>query len=133
MSAKDLLGYWAVRDNSRLTSKQVSVRLPTNVAARISALCDIYANKTKTQIIGDLLASALDDIQASMDYEYSEHTIQPFPGSNETLKQIVGPGTLGPFLEKSNKYLKEIESELGNDEPELFNVVSNFSSGDEYY
>ena len=132
MSAKDLLGYWAVRDNSRLTSKQVSVRLPTNVAARISALCDIYSSKTKTQIIGDLLSSALDEIQESMSYELSEDSMQIYPDSNERVHKILGPGTLGPFLDKSNKYLKELESELGNDEPELFNVA-DYHSGDEYY
>ena len=45
---------------TRLTAKQSSFRLPVHVAATLSALCELYPNKTRTQNVGDLLATAID-------------------------------------------------------------------------
>lgn len=61
MKASDLAKILGAPDNSRLTAKQQSFRLPTHVAAKINALCDVYPNRTKTEIVGLLLAAALDD------------------------------------------------------------------------
>ena len=125
MSAKDLIKLWELRDNSRLTAKQMSIRLPTHVAARISALCELFPNKTKTQLIGDLLSSALDQLEDGITYEQSERPTVVLP-DGEAIHDIYGPGTKGRYLEISNKYLKELESEIGNDEPELFYVVTEY-------
>lgn len=56
MDPKDLVKVWDAPDHSRLTPKQISIRLPILVAAKISALCDLYPRTTKSQMIGDLLA-----------------------------------------------------------------------------
>jgi hypothetical protein len=63
MKPQDLAKVWDAPDNSKLTPKQISIRLPIHVAAKISALCDMYPRKTKTEIIGDLLATALDQFE----------------------------------------------------------------------
>ena len=62
MEPRDLVKVWDAPDNSKLTAKQWSIRLPIHVAAQINALCSIYPNKTKTDIIGDLLATALTQV-----------------------------------------------------------------------
>lgn len=62
MKSPDLHKVWSAPGNSRLTAKQQSFRLPTHVAAKINALCDVFPNKTKTEIVGDLLAAALDEL-----------------------------------------------------------------------
>ena len=59
MKNSELVKVWALPDNSRVTSKQLSFRLPVHVAAKISALSDLFPNKTRTEIIGDLLTSAV--------------------------------------------------------------------------
>ena len=125
MSAKDLIKLWELRDNSRLTAKQMSVRLPTHVAARISAICEVFPNKTKTQVIGDLLSSALDELENGMQYDLSSEPTSSTP-DGEPLYSFVGPGKKGTYLNTANKYLKELEAEIGNDEPELFDVMTNF-------
>jgi hypothetical protein len=66
MEPRDLLKVWAAPDNSKLTPKQWSIRLPIHVAAKICALCDLYPRKTKTEIIGDLLATALDQLAETL-------------------------------------------------------------------
>jgi len=59
MEPKELPSVWGKPDLSRLTAKQISIRLPLEVSAKIAALNDLFPKKTKTEIIGDLLASAL--------------------------------------------------------------------------
>lgn len=123
MATEDLLKRWAVRDNNRLTAKQMSIRLPTHVAARISALCEIYSNKTKSELIGDLLASSLDELEKGMNYEEGEEPIDRLP-DGELIYPIYGSGLKGRYFNIANEYLKELEGELGNDEPELFNSIT---------
>ena len=61
MKNSELVKVWALPNNSQVTSKQLFFRLPVHVAAKITALSDMFPNKTKTktEIIGDLLVSAL--------------------------------------------------------------------------
>jgi hypothetical protein len=47
-------------DNSRLTAKQYSFRLPVHVAAKLAALVEVFPAKSRTQIVGDLLSTASD-------------------------------------------------------------------------
>jgi hypothetical protein len=63
MKPEDLSKYWDAPDNSKLTPWQLSIRLPLSVSIRISALGEMYARKTRTEIIGDLLSTALDRFQ----------------------------------------------------------------------
>ena len=69
MDPRDLVKVWDAPDNSRLTPKQWSIRLPIHVAAQINALCALYPRKTKTDIIGDLLATALTQLVEALPAE----------------------------------------------------------------
>jgi hypothetical protein len=66
MKPRDLFKAWHAPDHTQLTSRQFSIRLPVHVAAKIAALCEMYPNKTRTDIIGDLLSSALVKIEAGL-------------------------------------------------------------------
>lgn len=63
VQTKDLLKLWQAPDHSRLTAKQISLRLPVAIAARVAALCEMYPNKNRTQVISDLLSTALSDLE----------------------------------------------------------------------
>lgn len=65
-SAADLLKLWGSPDDSKLMQKQWSIRLPIHLAAKISALCVMYPQQTKTEIISDLLATAIDQLEAAL-------------------------------------------------------------------
>lgn len=125
MESKDLLKFWATRDNSKLSAKQLSIRLPTHIAARISALCEIYPSKNRTQVISDLLSTALDNLEDGMSYDESAEPsfVHPEVGP---IYEVYGLGTKGHYLNTTNKYLTELELELGNDNPELFDVITEF-------
>lgn len=114
MDAKHLSSLWAAPDNSRLTAKQQSFRLPVHVAAKIAALCELYPNKTKTQIVGDLLASALAEM---------ERGLPAAPGTfftkDENGKALyVALGIAQDYRNLSNKHFAELERELGNESPQ---------------
>jgi len=40
----------------------MTIRLPLHVAAKIEALCEMFSHRTKTEIIGDLLSTALEEV-----------------------------------------------------------------------
>ena len=112
--AAELHNYWSLPDNSRLTSKQYSFRLPVHVAAKIQALCDMYPQKTRTEIVGDLLATAIDDLINGMPsvqgkaVDYDEET-------EAEIYEDIGPRS--KFWELADKHYKANEREMGNKNP----------------
>lgn len=116
MKASDLANAWGSPDNSRLTSKQSSFRLPVHVAAKLAALSEMYPQKTKTQMVADLLSAALADL---------EQGLPSFPGKFFTDDEQDGPlfEAIGPaerFRTLTNKHYIELEKELGNESPTPF-------------
>ena len=128
MKASNLHDLWNSPDNSRLTSKQYSFRLPTHIAAKIAALCEMYPIKNRTQVVADLLTSAMDDLEQSlpqelglpidMEEQHRENEIAEHLG-NEPEKIYHLGGAKGQFHHLANKYFKEYETELGNESPTL--------------
>ena len=110
MKPGDLTKVWGAPDNSRLTPKQQSFRLPLHVAAKLEALCAIFPNKTKTEIVGDLLAVAIDEL---------EKELPTGPGEQIDLHPELGPiyeshGPRVQFRRLANKAYKDLERSLGN-------------------
>lgn len=114
MKNSELVKVWALPDNTRVTSKQVSFRLPVHVAAKINALGDLFPNKTKTEIIGDLLTSALESIEYSFPSVKGDSFGMDDDEGNK-LFYDVGKGM--QFREFANKHYTELEKELGNQNP----------------
>lgn len=114
MKPKDLITLWSAPDPPRLAPKQISIRLPMLVAAKIAALCELYPKKTKTEIIGDLLTTALEQLQRDLPSRKGmECAIHPETG--ETLYEDVG--IKGDFHRITEKHLRELEKEAGITEP----------------
>ncbi|RLL52307.1 hypothetical protein D8Y20_07275 [Mariprofundus sp. EBB-1] len=113
MKAEEVLNIWGAPDNSRLTAKQLSVRMPVHVAARVNALCDMHPNKTKTEIIGDLLSMALREIESAFpEHKGQQEGITP---DGEPYYEDIGPHRL--YERYANKHYATLEKELGNDNP----------------
>ena len=118
MKAADLVGIWDSPDNSRLTSKQVSFRLPVHVAAKISALCDMYPTKTRTQIVGDLLASALADVEKALPCMKGPSLGGHRDETGKELFEAVGP--VVTFRDRTNHHFITLEIENGVENPKPF-------------
>jgi hypothetical protein len=117
MKAHELITIWGAPGVPNLTPKQISIRLPILVAAKIAALCDLYPRKTKTEIIGDLLNCALEQIE------------EGFPRiKGRFLEEESGPegmvyednGIRSEYLSLTEKYLRELEKDAGIKEPMEF-------------
>lgn len=113
MKTNNLHEAWGGPDNSRLVARQFSFRLSVHVAAKISALCEIYPAKNRTQIVTDLLTAALDDLESNLPVSKGLPTQGPDDGENYF--DIEGPRAR--FRDLTNKYFKEFEKELGNENP----------------
>ena len=115
MKAKDLVAVWGAPDNSRLTAKQASFRLPVHVAAKIAALCEMYPQKTKTQIVGDLLSAALAELERELPSFFTNRSIGRDENGDE-LFELEGPAQT--FRDLANKHYLELEKDLGTEKPE---------------
>jgi len=104
---------WAAPDNSRLTPKQYSFRLPVHVAAKLAALGDIYPNRTRTELVGDLLASALDAVEQSLPSQDGRLLFETPDGDKEYELE----GLRRRFRDRANAHFHELERELGTDKP----------------
>ena len=116
MDTKDLLKTWTGPDNSRLMRNQTSMRLSIHVAARISALCEIFPQRTKTQIINDLLSTALDELAAGLE------TTHPWEESEEGLENL--PTQKSRYDKLVEKYVQEIEAGNSDETSETGNAGS---------
>jgi hypothetical protein len=106
----DLTKVWAAPDNSRLTPKQQSFRLPLHVAAKLDALCAIFPNKSKTEIVGDLLATAIDELEKDLPTNRG-----PQVGRDPDLGAIYAlQGPRMDFRLKANRAYRDLERSLGN-------------------
>jgi hypothetical protein len=124
MRTEHLHELWVSPDNSRLTTKQLSFRLPVHIAAKIAALCEMYPKKNRTQIVADLLTSALDDLEKALpealgepvEDEWNDEIARQDGEEEEQLYYLGGPR--GRFMQLANKHYRELEEELGNENPE---------------
>jgi hypothetical protein len=114
MKSADLHKLWNAPDNSRLTAKQQSFRLPVHVAAKLNALCDLFPTKTKTQIVGDLLSSAIDDLVNHLPVLAGE---PQGPLGNDGQEYFTEAGPRAEFRRLANKHNRELERDLGNKDP----------------
>jgi len=109
MNTKDLVTIWGAPEPPRLTPKQISIRLPITVSAEISALCEMYPKKSKTEIISDLLTSALEQLEKDLPVIETDEEIGMSCGEPEYY--TYGPGI--EFKKLTAKYLRILEEELG--------------------
>ena len=119
MEFKDLVTLWAAPDNTKLTPRQMSIRLPLHVAAKISALCELFPTRTRTEIIGDLLSTALDGVERGLSPE-------PYPGEASEMGELedLNPqsfeeliyGARRRYVELVDKYEKEMAVEFAQDQ-----------------
>lgn len=126
MKPEDLVKVWDAPDHSKLTPKQISIRLPILAAARIEALCELFPSKTKTQIISDLIATALDQVVDSLPSKKGRLLGPDFSAmeSDDDLSQYIDHddvqqlgdiyediGIRGRFLRLTKRHLRRLEKE----------------------
>lgn len=120
MKSKDLHSVWSASDSSRLTAKQYSFRLPVHVAAKLAAIGEMYPNKTRTQIVGDLLSTAIDEWATQLASTKGVYVETVQESGKLPAKVYEEAGLMGRFKNLTNAHHAELEKELGNESPGLF-------------
>lgn len=123
MKTKDLITIWGAPEPPRLAPKQFSIRLPMLVSAKISALCEMYPRKTKTEIIGDLLTTALDHLEQEFPAEKAPWA-SPECGDDHLFEDL---GIGATFRSLTEKHLREIEKDAGVTDPMPYHTKVVFS------
>jgi len=112
----------------RLTRKRYACRLPLELASRLEALCEMHPEKTRTQLMGDLLGLGLAEVErAWAGRAVGEAGFQP-----DTRQPIYLLG--GPFAEFHgliHKHHLAMEHELAKDDPQASSPVENYTLGDD--
>jgi hypothetical protein len=124
MRTQHLHEIWTSPDNTRLTTKQFSFRFPVHIAAKIAALCEMYPHKSRTHIVADLLAAALEHLERSLPEESGERVSAEEEHADRMLAELMGEpyeahykigGPRGHFRYLANKHYGDLERELGNE------------------
>lgn len=109
MSFKDLLASWRETAAQPRTATEYAVRLPVDAAARLAALGEMFPGRTPEQIITDLLATALQEIETSMPYVAGKKVISSDEQGDPIFEDI---GPTPRFVELTRKYRKKLETEV---------------------
>lgn len=108
MKIKDLTKLWEGIRQPQMTAETYAIHLPVEDAARIHALADMYPDVPEEDILRDLLAAALAELEAAMPYE-------PGPGiaSEDDFGDPVyeDAGPTPRFLELTRKHKERLDPE----------------------
>ena len=129
MKASDLVTVWGAPDNSRLTAKQYSFRLPVHVAAKLAALEDLYPTRSRTQLVGDLLTAAINEVEKNLQSHAGVPLGHRHPETDEEMFQEAGQ--IANYRRSANEHYKVIETELGNENPGLLFSSNYVTTADE--
>ena len=107
MKVKELLGEWEQATRSAAREHEFEIRLTIHEAAKVAALKEMYPGLTQEDVIHDLIAAALADLEAIMPYVQGQNVV----GEDELgdpIYEDVGPTPR--FIELSRQHLKRLQA-----------------------
>jgi len=111
----------------RLARKRYSCRLPLALASRLEALCEMHPQKTRTQLLTDLLDLGLAEVErASSGAAAGLAGFQP--DTRQPVYLLTGP--FSEFHDLIHKHHLAMEHELDKDEPEASYPMDDYTLGD---
>jgi len=106
---KELLAEWEKSASEVRASHKYTIKLPLSVAARVRALAEMYPGRSDSEIMADLLASALDELLETLPYVRGDSVT----GKDEFGEPIYTDVGLTPhFIGLTHKYTQLLEAEL---------------------
>ncbi|MBU3541414.1 hypothetical protein [Polynucleobacter sp. UB-Tiil-W10] len=117
MKTDILLAMWGALDNANQATKPYSFRLPISIGAKIDALCEMYPQRNRTQLVADILNAALDDLERTLPHTLGEEFdpealgVEDFVSPDEPKRyHIQGPRK--EFRRLADKHYEKLEAEL---------------------
>ena len=106
MSFKSLLEDWAAAKNPARTSETYEIHLTIEDAAKIHALAELFPGIEHERVITDLLAAAIDQVEAAIPYVPGDKVIREDEYGDPVYEDT---GMTPRFLELVRKYEKQLE------------------------
>jgi hypothetical protein len=106
MTFKSLLDAWAAEQQPTRTSEAYAIHLTTEDAARVHALADLFPGVTYERVITDLLAAALERVEAAIPYVPGDAVIREDEFGDPVYED---KGLTPEFLDLVKKYRKQLE------------------------
>lgn len=107
---KQLLESWNHGAAVERTAAEYAVHLPVEDAARLHALAELFPNRTREQLITDLLSAALQEVATAMPYVPGTKVIS----RDEQGDPIYEDAGLTPrFMELTRRHRKKLEGKKG--------------------
>lgn len=111
----------------RLARKKYACRLPLELASRLEALCEMHPQKTRSQIMGDLLGLGLAEVErAGSATAVAQSGFQP--DTRQPIYLLNGP--FAEFHGLIHKHHLALEHELTKDDPQASYPVDDYTLGD---
>ena len=108
MKIRQLVQQWEQNATGRLASTPYQVHLDVEAAARLAALSHMYPKRRPEELLAELLAAALEDLEASLPYVQGTQVVATDEEGNPIYEDI---GPTPRFLELARHYRQEIDSE----------------------
>lgn len=111
----------------RLARKRYSCRLPLELASRLEALCEMHPQKTRSQLMGDLLGLGLAEVERA----WSGAAAGPaefHPDTRQPIYLLTGP--FAEFHGLIHKHHLAMEHELAKEDPQASYPVDEYMLGD---
>ena len=113
MKIRDLFEEWEKSASEVRTHHKYTIKLPLSVAARVRALAEMYPGRSETEIMVDLLATALDELLETIPYVQGDSVTGEDEFGEPVYEDI---GATPRFIELTNKYFQILEKELSEEE-----------------
>ena len=109
MKIRDLPKVWQEEAGEHRTARDYHIRLPVRVAASALTPAEMYPGRTETQIITELLLTALNELEESFPYVQGNRVVAEDEFGDPVYEDI---GPTPRFSELLRKYAQILEDEL---------------------
>lgn len=107
MNTKQLISLWEAQASGPIAEESFSIKLPLNDTAKIMALSEMFPGRTQEQIITELLAAALNEIEAGFPYIQGTKVISTDDHGDPIYEDI---GHTPLFEQLFKKYIQKLRS-----------------------
>lgn len=123
MDNLNLYNLWqaAEYNDNQLAKNPLSIRLPTHIVARVSAIAKLFPNKKRTEVIVDILKAGLIEFEKSLPeptkYQATKEEVAQVEDTGDLPEGYFEPhGVKVNYIDYANESYIELEKERGNKE-----------------
>lgn len=112
MKINDLAQSWSLSVNLESIGEKLTIQLSLEDSAKLSALVDMYPNRSKESIVAELLSAAFDELEASFPYIKGKRVVAE-DELGDPIYEDVGPTPT--FLQLSKKHFQAFKKRTLSD------------------